>query len=40
MWHVDAFTLAVRRDIAAGEELTIDYATQTDDGRFTMFAAR
>ncbi len=30
MWHVDATTLATRRDVAAGDELTIDYATQTD----------
>jgi len=29
LWHVDPFTLAARRDISAGEELTIDYATQT-----------
>jgi uncharacterized protein len=29
LWHVEPFTLATRRDIEAGEELTIDYATQT-----------
>ena len=29
LWHVDPFTLATRRDVKAGEELTIDYATQT-----------
>jgi SET domain-containing protein len=29
MWMRDAFTLEARRDIAAGEELTIDYGLQT-----------
>lgn len=29
LWHVDAVTLEARRDIAVGEELTIDYATHT-----------
>jgi hypothetical protein len=29
LWHLDAVTVAARRDIAAGEELTIDYATHT-----------
>ncbi|MDT0317468.1 SET domain-containing protein [Streptomyces millisiae] len=29
LWHVDAFTLVARRDIAVGEELTSDYATHT-----------
>ena len=29
LWHLDATTLATRRDVTAGEELTIDYATQT-----------
>jgi hypothetical protein len=28
-WHIGPSTLATRRDIAPGEELTIDYATQT-----------
>jgi SET domain-containing protein len=36
LWHVDAFTLAARRDIAAGDEITIDYATQTDNPGFTL----
>lgn len=30
MWHADAFTVVARRDIAAGEEITIDYATHSD----------
>jgi GrpB-like predicted nucleotidyltransferase (UPF0157 family) len=29
LWHIDAFTLAAKRGVVAGEELTIDYATQT-----------
>lgn len=29
LWHLDATTLETRRDVTAGEELTIDYATQT-----------
>ena len=29
LWMRDAFTLEARRDIAAGEELTVDYALQT-----------
>jgi hypothetical protein len=29
MWHRDATTVVTRRAIAAGEELTIDYATHT-----------
>ena len=36
LWHVDAYTLAARRDIAAGEEVTVDYATQTAEAGFTM----
>ena len=35
VWHVDPFTLAARRPIAANEELTLDYATQAD-GDFEM----
>ena len=34
IWHVDAFTLAARRDIAADEEVVLDYATQADDPAF------
>ena len=29
LWHQDAFTVVARRPIAAGEELTLDYATHT-----------
>jgi hypothetical protein len=29
LWHIGPFTIATRREIAAGEEVTIDYATQT-----------
>ena len=36
LWWVDAYTLAARRDIAAGEELTNDYATSTTSPEFTM----
>jgi len=36
LWHVGPFTLAARRDIAAGEELTIDYATQTANPRVRL----
>jgi hypothetical protein len=36
MWHTDAYTLATRRDIRAGEELTVDYATQTTAADFQM----
>lgn len=36
LWWVDAFTLAARRDIAAGEELTSDYATATAVDGYAM----
>jgi 8-oxo-dGTP pyrophosphatase MutT (NUDIX family) len=36
LWHTDAFTLAARRDLAPGEELTVDYATQTAEAGFVM----
>jgi uncharacterized protein len=36
LWHTDAFTLVARRDIAAGEEITVDYATQTTEAGFRM----
>jgi uncharacterized protein len=39
LWHVGPFILATRRDIATGEELTIDYATQTANAR-VRFACR
>lgn len=36
VWHTDAFTLEARRDIDTGEEMTLDYATQTDNAAFSM----
>jgi uncharacterized protein len=36
LWHVDAHTIATRRAVTAGEELTIDYATQTTHPDFEM----
>lgn len=39
LWWVDAYTLAARRDVAAGEELTNDYATSTADAAFRMACA-
>jgi hypothetical protein len=36
MWHSDARTLATRRDVQAGQELTVDYATQTITAGFQM----
>jgi hypothetical protein len=36
MWHLDAYTLATRRDLAAGTELTVDYASQTTESSFRM----
>jgi hypothetical protein len=36
LWHVGACTLATRRDVGAGEELTVDYATQTTAADFQM----
>lgn len=36
LWHLDAFTLGARRHIDAGEELTVDYATQTANPRFQL----
>ena len=36
LWHLDAGTVATRRPVAAGEELTIDYATQTTQPDFEM----
>lgn len=35
-WWNDAVTLTTRHPIAAGEELTSDYATSTDDESFSM----
>jgi uncharacterized protein len=36
LWWVSAYELAARRDIAAGEELTNDYATSTGEPEFAM----
>ncbi|GLZ41356.1 SET domain-containing protein-lysine N-methyltransferase [Actinokineospora sp. NBRC 105648] len=36
LWHADATTVVARRDIAAGEELTIDYATHTGVESWSM----
>ena len=30
IWHIDAYTLVARRNIAVDEEITLDYATQAD----------
>jgi len=35
-WWVDPYTVTARRDINSGEELTLDYATITDDPSFAM----
>jgi uncharacterized protein len=36
LWWTGPYTLAARRDIAAGEELTNDYATSTGEADFAM----
>jgi hypothetical protein len=36
LWMSDATTLTARRDIAAGEEITVDYAVLTDDPVWKM----
>ncbi len=36
LWHTGAFALSARRDIAAGEEVTVDYATQTAEPGFVL----
>ena len=36
MWWSDPYTLVARRDIATGEELTLDYATITDDTNYWL----
>lgn len=36
VWHVDAFTIAARRHVDVGEELTIDYATHSGLSTFRM----
>jgi hypothetical protein len=35
-WHVGPFEVATRRTVDAGQELTIDYATNSGDPSFTM----
>ncbi|SCF46684.1 SET domain-containing protein [Micromonospora mirobrigensis] len=39
LWWVGPYELAARRDIAAGEELTNDYATSTGESEFRMSCA-
>lgn len=36
VWWIDAYTLQTRRNVAADEEVTNDYATSTDLEAFTM----
>jgi hypothetical protein len=36
LWWTDPYTLAARRDIAPGDEITNDYATSTGAAGFTM----
>jgi hypothetical protein len=36
IWHVGPFELATIRDVAAGEEIALDYGTQADDSHFEM----
>ena len=36
LWHLDTMTVVARRDIGAGEELTIDYATHTVSEAWSM----
>ena len=36
LWHTGPFALSARRDIAAGEEVTVDYATQTAEPDFEL----
>lgn len=36
LWHVDATSIAVRVDVPAGTELTIDYATHTGVESWSM----
>lgn len=36
VWHRDALTLVTRRPLMTGDELTIDYASQTDHADFRM----
>jgi uncharacterized protein len=36
LWHVGPYELATRRDVAGGEEATIDYGTQSGADGFVM----
>ena len=36
MWHVGPYDISTRRRVAAGEELTIDYGTQSGASGFSM----
>lgn len=36
MWWTDPYLLVARRDVASGEELTLDYATITDDPGYVL----
>ena len=36
LWHVGPYDIATRRPVPAGEELTVDYATQTGAPGFSM----
>lgn len=36
LWHVGPYEIATRRPVHAGEELTVDYATQTGAPGFSM----
>jgi SET domain-containing protein len=36
LWHVGPYEIATRRPVRAGEELTMDYATQTGAPGFSM----
>ena len=39
MWHVDQFAIATRHQVAAGDELTVDYATQSGLAGWSMTCA-
>jgi hypothetical protein len=38
-WHIDQFAIATRRPVAAGDELTVDYATQSGLAGWAMTCA-
>jgi hypothetical protein len=39
MWHIDQFAIATRHRVAAGDELTVDYATQSGLAGWSMTCA-